>query len=71
MVNCWLGLLIFCSRDRIDPDKFYVVLDRWNILFPLPTWEFILLSDSSRNYILFIFFLYTKVFCQDVTVHVR
>lgn len=71
MVNYWLSLALFYSRDRTDPDKSYIVLDRWNILWPLPTENlFYFLTHSGAIFCSFFFFL-SKVFSPQLTVHFR
>lgn len=58
MVNYWLSLALFYSRDRTDPDNSYNVLVRWSILWSLPTENlFYFLTHSGTIFCSFFYFL--------------
>lgn len=67
MVNYWLSLALFYSKDRTDPDKSYIVLDRWNILWPLPTENlFYFLTHSGAIFCSFFFFFFLKFLVHNL-----
>lgn len=73
MLHYWLSLALFCSRDRTDPDKSYIVLDRWNILWPLPVEKLFYFLTHSRtifcSFVLSLKFLAHNLQCISGEVH--